>query len=79
MLAERLAGWQDKHPDLAIERRVVRDRPAQELTALSAGAQLVVVGSRGRGGFAGLLLGSVSQALLRHAACPVAVVRETQR
>jgi cation-transporting P-type ATPase F len=75
----RRAGWQDKHPDLAIERRVVRDRPAQELTALSAGAQLVVVGSRGRGGFAGLLLGSVSQALLRHAACPVAVVRETQR
>ena len=79
VLAERLAGWQDKHPDLAIERRVVRDSPAQELTALSEGAQLVVVGSRVRGGFAGLLLGSVSQALLRHAACPVAVVRETQR
>jgi len=79
VLAERLAGWQDKHPDLTIERRVVLDRPAQELTALSEGAQLVVVGSRGRGGFAGLLLGSVSQALLRHTACPVAVVRETQR
>ena len=79
VLAERLAGRQDKHPDLTIERRLVRDRPAQELTALSEGAQLVVVGSRGRGGFAGLLLGSVSQALLRHAACPVAVVRETQR
>jgi nucleotide-binding universal stress UspA family protein len=76
VLAERLAGWQDKNPDLTIERRVVRDSPAHELTALSATAQLVVVGSRGRGGFAGLLLGSVSQALLRHAACPVAVVRE---
>ena len=79
VLAERLAGRQDKHPDLTIERRLVRDRPAQELTALSEGAQLVVVGSRGRGGFAGLLLGSVSQALPRHAACPVAVVCETQR
>jgi nucleotide-binding universal stress UspA family protein len=76
VLAERLAGWQDKNPDLAIERRVVRDSPVHELTALSGTAQLVVVGSRGRGGLAGLLLGSVSQALLRHAACPVAVVRE---
>ena len=76
VLAERLAGWQEKHPDLTIERRVVRDSPAHELTALSEQAQLVVVGSRGRGGFAGLLLGSVSQALLRHAACPVAVVRD---
>jgi nucleotide-binding universal stress UspA family protein len=76
VLAERLAGWQEKHPDLTIERRVVRDSPAHELTALSEEAQLVVVGSRGRGGFAGLLLGSVSQALLRHAACPVAVVRD---
>jgi nucleotide-binding universal stress UspA family protein len=76
VLAERLAGWQEKHPDLTIVRRVVRDSPAHELTALSEEAQLVVVGSRGRGGFAGLLLGSVSQALLRHAACPVAIVRE---
>ena len=75
VLAERLAGWQDKHPDLAIERRVVRDRPAQELTALSAGAQLVVVGSRGRGGFAGLLVGSVSAQLVHHASCPVTVIR----
>lgn len=75
VLAERVAGWQDKHPDLTIERRIVSDRPAHELCALSEGAQLVVVGSRGRGGFAGLLLGSVSQALLRHSACPVAVVR----
>lgn len=74
-LAERLAGWGEKFPDVAVRRIVTRDLPAQKLIELSAGAQLVVVGSRGRGGFAGLLLGSVSYVLLHHATCPVAVVR----
>ena len=75
VLAERLAGWGEKYPDVAVRRLVTRDRPAHALVQESGRAQLVVVGSRGRGGLMGMLLGSVSQALLHHAACPVAVVR----
>ena len=75
VLADRLAGWAEKYPDVTVRRLVARDRPARALVEESGRAQLVVVGSRGRGGISGLLLGSVSQALLHHAACPVAVVR----
>ncbi|WP_433507348.1 universal stress protein [Pseudonocardia halophobica] len=75
LLAQRLAGWSEKYPDVEVRRLVVRDRPARALVAESAGAALVVVGSRGRGGAAALLLGSVSHALLQHAHCPVLVVR----
>jgi nucleotide-binding universal stress UspA family protein len=75
LLAERLAGWSEKFPDVPVQRLVTRYRPARTLIGQSQHAQLVVVGSRGRGGFAGLMLGSVSHALLHHAACPVAVVR----
>ena len=74
-LAERLAGIRTDHPDLALRKLVVRDRPARALVDESRNAQLVVVGSRGRGGMQGLLLGSVSQQVLHHAHCPVAVVR----
>jgi nucleotide-binding universal stress UspA family protein len=74
-LAGWLASWEAKFPDVAVHRVVARDRPAPTLLERSAAAQLVVVGSRGRGAFAGLVLGSVSQALLHHATCPVAVVR----
>lgn len=76
VLAERLAGWGEKFPDVEVGRRVVRDNAAATLVEMSVGAQLVVVGSRGRGALRGALLGSVGQALLRHASCPVAVVRE---
>jgi nucleotide-binding universal stress UspA family protein len=57
-----------------IERRVVEGRPAATLIAESRGADLLVVGSRGHGGFAGLLLGSVSQQCAQHATCPVVIV-----
>jgi len=75
LLAERLAGWQEKFPDVAVERVVIRERAVHALLRLAETARLVVVGSRGRGGFAGMLLGSTSQALVHHSPCPVAVVR----
>jgi len=75
LLTERLAGWQDKYPDLRVHRVVTRDRPVHSLLAQGENAQLLVVGSRGRGGFAGMVLGSTSQPLLHHAPCPVTVVR----
>jgi nucleotide-binding universal stress UspA family protein len=59
----------------AIERLVVSDLPARALIDASEGAQLLVVGARGLGGFKGLLLGSVSQRCLHQAKCPVAVIR----
>jgi nucleotide-binding universal stress UspA family protein len=58
-----------------VQRTVVEDRrPAEALVELSNDADLLVVGSRGRGGFTELLLGSVSHATVLHAACPVVVV-----
>ena len=61
-------------PGIDVETKLVHSHPAQALIDESDGAELIVVGSRGRGGFTGMLLGSVSQAVLHHAACPVAVV-----
>ncbi|MEU4743950.1 universal stress protein [Actinosynnema sp. NPDC023658] len=75
LLAERLAGWQEKYPDVRVERVVIRDRPVRALLKAAEHAQLLVVGSRGHGGFTGMLLGSTSQSLVYHASCPLAVVR----
>lgn len=74
-LAERLAGWQEKYPEVHVTREVVHDRPTRALLRHAGQAQLLVLGTRGHGGFRGLVLGSTSQHLLHHAACPVAVVR----
>ncbi|GGP59597.1 universal stress protein [Streptomyces sindenensis] len=75
LLSEALAGCRARYPDVVVERRVVHGRTREALIGASRSAQLTVVGARGRGGFAGLLLGSVSQAVLHHAHCPVVVVR----
>ncbi len=74
LLAERLAGWQEKYPDVTVRRVVSKGSPVDCLMDNSAGAQLLVVGSRGHGGFAGMLLGSTSQALVYHATCPTLIV-----
>ncbi len=75
LLVERLAGWSKKFPEVELARVVVRDRAVHRLVELSGQAQLVVVGSRGYGELVGLLLGSVSNALMHKADCPVAIVR----
>ncbi|MBB2924137.1 universal stress protein [Cellulomonas cellasea] len=62
------------HPGLTVRRHVLDGTGAELLTEFSTATDLIVVGSRGRGGFAGLLLGSTSQAVLHHAVCPVMVV-----
>lgn len=79
ILAERLSGWQERYPDVSVRRMIVCDRPAQRLIEESAHAQLVVLGNRGRGGFARLLLGSVSSSVAESSTVPVVVVRGAQR
>lgn len=73
MLADQLAGWSEKYPRVAVVDKVIYQRPAAALIELGHRARMIVVGSRGRGGFARLLLGSVSQAVAQHAMCPVVV------
>jgi nucleotide-binding universal stress UspA family protein len=75
ILAEALAGFGDLYPDVKVNSEAIPVAPHRVLADASQAASLLVVGSRGLGAFGGLLLGSVSQSVLHHAQCPVAVVR----
>jgi nucleotide-binding universal stress UspA family protein len=76
LMLDQLSGWREKYPDVNVAPRMVHGfDPGRVLIAASQRASLMVVGSRGRSGFAGMPLGSVSRALVHHAACPVALIR----
>lgn len=75
-LERALQRWVAEFPDVVVHAMLVRGDPAQALIAQSPGAALLVVGTRGRGHLKGTMLGSVSQSVLRHGRCPVAVVHD---
>ena len=76
-MAERtIAEARAAHPDITVEVEVRHGRAADSLVEVAEGADLLLVGSRGRGGFRGMLLGSVSQRVLALATCPVAVLHK---
>ena len=75
LVAEAVAGAAADHPDIHWETYLSDGHAARAILRVAESADLVVVGSRGRGGFTGLLLGSVSQNVLHHAHCPAAIVR----
>ena len=75
LLSEELKALREQYPDVEVEELVARDRPIHALKEAAEDAQLMVLGSHGRGGFKGMLLGSTSRALLQYAPCPMMVVR----
>ncbi|WP_072688488.1 universal stress protein [Rhodococcus marinonascens] len=76
LLAESLAGWSEKYPDVAVTRCVERGKPARVLLEHSVDAQLMAVGSHGRTPFTASIVGSTSQSLIHHARCPVLICRK---
>ncbi|MFB7511343.1 universal stress protein [Streptomyces broussonetiae] len=77
LLSEIVAGRRARYPEVDLRHELVVGHPVQVLTEASAHALGLVVGTRGRGGFTGMLLGSVSQGVLHHAQCPVLAVPTT--
>ncbi|MHA7651669.1 universal stress protein [Mycobacterium sp. ML4] len=75
IMAERLAGWSEQYPDVAVQRVVARNDPTPQLVDCASTAQLVVVGSHGAGGFAAMLLGSVSAGVVLLTHVPIVVAR----
>jgi nucleotide-binding universal stress UspA family protein len=84
VLSQELAGWRDKYPDVQVRQDISRGQAPDCLVGYGVNAppvqrpQMIVVGSRGRGGLTGLFLGSTSHALISHASCPVVVVRPAE-
>ncbi|MFD8234787.1 universal stress protein [Streptomyces sp. NPDC059696] len=74
ILSETVAGRTATHPEVVLRHEVVKGHPVRTLVDASAHALGLVVGTRGHGGFSGMLLGSVSQGVIHHARCPVLVV-----
>ncbi|MHB6904702.1 universal stress protein [Streptomyces sp. DB-54] len=74
LLSETVAGRTATYPEVVVHQEVLLGHPVEELAKASAHARCLVVGTRGRGGFTGMLLGSVSQGMLHYAQCPVIAV-----
>ncbi|MDR3661013.1 MAG: universal stress protein [Mycobacterium sp.] len=79
LLAERLAGWQEKFPEVVVRRVTASGNPGQVLLSHAQHAQLIVTGSHGRGDATGLVLGSTCHRLIHHANCPVLIARPHAR
>ncbi|MFD8971372.1 universal stress protein [Streptomyces sp. NPDC059593] len=74
LLAESVAGWAERYPDVAVSEEVLRGHPVEQLALASQESLSLVVGRRGRGGYSGMRLGSTVHGLLHRAPCPVTIV-----